>query len=304
MVKVAIAGATTGLGKMVLSALLESCPHDIVVLSRNLNPTLTAQGADVRTVDYNDHDSITASLKGVHTVLSLIGGLNTNERRDAELALLAAAKEAGVKRFAPSEYALSNNENVDFYNGKKIVWDAVKKSGLEYTKFSNGVLMESLGTGTPKGELEALGGLRPWTFVINMKAGTADLPGDGNAKVVFTRTRDVGRFVAAALSLEHWEEEMGMVGETTTYNEVVAAIEKVTKRKLLVKQNTTTELDEMILENESSRFYNQIRRKLAVGEGVVPPILNQLFPNIKPWTIDQYLETWWSGVEFEEPAWA
>ena len=135
-----------------------------------------------------------------------------------------------------------------------------------------------------------------------MKAGTADLPGDGNFQIVFTRTRDVGEFVAAALSLEHWEEETGMVGELTTYNEIVAAVERVTKRKLLVKRNTTSELDKMIQEDGSTRFYNQVRRKLAVGEGVVPPTLNALFPSIMPWTVDQYLETWWSGVEFGEPA--
>ena len=42
--------------------------------------------------------------------------------------------------------------------------------------------------------------------------------------------------MAAALDLERWEEEMGMAGETMSYNEVVAVIEKVMGRKNLVKE--------------------------------------------------------------------
>ena len=91
MVNVAVAGATTGLGEMVLSAILESRLHDIIALSRNPNPALTTKGADVRIVDYKDHGSILNALRDVYTVLSLIGGLNQDERRDAQLALWAAA---------------------------------------------------------------------------------------------------------------------------------------------------------------------------------------------------------------------
>ena len=120
---------------------------------------------------------------------------------------------------------------------------------MEYTQFTCGIFMNTLGTGTPRGETEALGGLRPWTFVVNMKAGTADLPGDGSSKMTFTRTHDIGEFVAAALDLPKWEEEMGMVGSTMSYNEVVDAIEKVTRRNMLVKYNSEEDLEKMISED-------------------------------------------------------
>ena len=81
--------------------------------------------------------------------------------RDAQLTLIEAAKEAGAKRFAPSEYALSTYDNLDLYAGKAAVWEALRVSGLEYTRFFCGIFMNTLGTGTPKGEAEALGGLRP-----------------------------------------------------------------------------------------------------------------------------------------------
>lgn len=99
-----------------------------------------------------------------------------------------------------------------------------KASGIEYTQITCSIFMDTLGTGTPKGETEALGGLRPWTFIINMKAETADLPGDWNSKLTLTRTQDIGKLVAAALDPDRWEEEMGMVESTMSYIEVVGAI--------------------------------------------------------------------------------
>lgn len=209
-----------------------------------------------------------------------------------------------MKRFAPSEYAIKEYKDLDYYASKVDVWDATKASGLEYTQFTCGVLMNYLGTGAPKGETEALNGLRPWNFVVNVKAGTADLPGDGNAKLTFTRVEDVGKFVAAALDLNEWEEEMGMVGSTMSYNEVVGAIEKITQRKMLVKENSEEELQKMISEGIGSKFYNQVRLSMAQGKAHVEPTLNKLAPDVKPWTVDQFVDKYWGGVELEEAAWA
>ena len=305
MVKVAIAGATGGLGAVIVSEILDTRKHQVVALSRSPNPSLTAKGVDVRPVSYTDHASLTTALRDVHTLLSVIGGnFKPEQMRDSQLALIAAAKEAGVKRFAPSEFAVKEYRDWDLYAGKVPVLEATKASGMEYTQFTCGVFMNYLGTGTPKGEIEALGGLRPWNFVINIKAGTADLPGDGNTKMTFTRVQDVGKFVAAALDLDKWEEEMGMVGSTMSYSEVIGAIEKVTGRKMLVKENSEEELKEMIQEDGGAAFYNQVRLSIAQGGIQVEPTLNKLVPDVQPWTVEEFLETYWSGVELGDAAWA
>lgn len=46
--------------------------------------------------------------------------------------------------------------------------------------------------------------------------------------------------------------------------------------------------------------------RLSIAQGGVPvePTLNKLAPEIKPWTVEQYLERYWSGVELGEAAWA
>lgn len=87
-----------------------------------------------------------------------------------------------------------------------------------------------------------------------MKAGTTDLPGDGNNKLTFTRTQDIGSFVAAALDLKRLEKEIGIVANTISYNKVIAAIEQVTRRKMLVTGNSEGELEDMVREDEGTRF--------------------------------------------------
>ena len=318
MVTVALAGATTGLGLTILRHLAFSPTntHEIVLLSRSPQPTWTARGVDVREVDYDSNESLTAALKGVHTVLSLIGG-SASALRDGQLALVAAAKQAGVKRFAPSEFSLrGGGYDLDLYAGKRDVWDAVVASGMEYTRFSCGIFMGFLGTGTPKGvsavgkqegaksgEEEALGGLRAWDFVVNVRNGTADFPGDGRQAVTFTDTRDVARFVEAALGLRSWEEEMGMRGDAVDWRALVGVLERVQGREFLVRENGVEEMERVAREVEGKRFYNQVRIALVRGEGVVGDELNGALPDIKPVGVEEFVRKWWEGVELGEARW-
>ena len=318
MVTVALAGATTGLGLTILRHLVSSPTntHQIVLLSRSPQPTWTARGVLVREVDYSSLGSLTEALAGVHTVLSLIGG-SADALRDGQLALVAAATQAGVKRFAPSEFSLrGGGYELELYAGKKAVWDAVVASGMEYTRFSCGIFMGFLGTGTPKGlseigraegaksgEEEALGGLRAWDFVVNVGNGTADLPGDGRRAVAFTDTRDVARFVEGALGMEVWPEELGMRGDLMDWRTLVEVLERVQGRKFLVRENEVEEMERVAREVEGKRFYNQVRIALVKGEGVVGDELNRAFPEVKPVGVEEFVRKWWEGVELGEARW-
>ena len=318
MVTVALAGATTGLGLTILRHLVSSPTntHQIVLLSRSQQPTWTARGVLVREVDYDSHESLTAALAGVHTVLSLIGG-SAAALRDGQLALVAAAKEAGVKRFAPSEFSLrGGGYDLDLYAGKREVWDAVVASGMEFTRFSCGIFMGFLGTGTPKGvspvgeregaqsgEEEALGGLRAWDFVVNVRNGTADFPGDGTGAVTFTDTRDVARFVEGALGMEVWEEEMGMRGDLMDWRTLVGVLERVQGRRFLIRENEVGEMERVAREVDGKRLFNQVRVALVNGDGIVGDELNRAFPEVRPVGVEEFVRKWWEGVELGEARW-
>lgn len=316
MVTVALAGATTGFGLTILKTFLHlnKGEHKIVLLSRSAQPEIAAHGVDVRPVDYADHEQLVKALSDVHTLLSVVGG-SLQGLLDAQLALIKAAKEADVKRWAPSEYAGNGYEGVDLYQPKAVVWEATEKSGLEYTRFNCGLFMSVLATGTPKppteigkreglktGEEEALAGLRPWNFVLNVKAGTADFAGDGTGPMVLTDMRDVAQFVWHALSLEKWSPDTGMRGDIKSFRELVQILERVQGRKFLTRDNSFEKLEEEA-KGPSKQFYNQARMALEKGWGMVGDDLNRAFPDTKPTTCEEFIEKWWGGVELGEPAW-
>ena len=102
--------------------------------ARDLAGEVVALGAEVEGVAVGDavlgwaqdwlaHAQLVAALNGVHTLLATIGGSGA-AMRDAQLALIPAAIETGVQRFAPSEYAGMGYTGIDLYAPKADVWAA------------------------------------------------------------------------------------------------------------------------------------------------------------------------------------
>ncbi|GIK05565.1 hypothetical protein Aspvir_009678 [Aspergillus viridinutans] len=267
MVTVAVAGGGSGIGLDIVQAVLDAKKHDVIVLSRSDQPHLSSQGADVRVVGYGSAEDVRESLRGVHTVISCIAAYGSNSTT-SELALLEAAKQAGVARFVPSEWNSDCYDVVDLYSGKGIVWKAVQSSGLEYTRFINGLWMNVFGPGCVRDEEEALGAYkgRP-PFAIDLKAGTAIITGDASQMVVISKTQDIGRFVAAALDLPKWEPESRIVGDRITFTEVAELAKSRCGRDIQIKVMPTENLKGLLRGNMSSdeRFYYQLLLAIATG---------------------------------------
>ncbi|RMZ01890.1 hypothetical protein D0860_07440 [Hortaea werneckii] len=322
MATVALAGATTGFGLTVLktflhlnSSLNPAQQHKIILLSRSPQPEWSAKGLEVRQTSYEDHAQLVSALKGVHTLISLIGG-DVSALRYAQASLLAVARVADVKRFAPSEYAGMGYEGIDLYAASKAeIWkqclSAKHETGMEVARFNCGLFMSILATGTSKGntdvgrregaetgEEEALAGLRPWNFVLNLRAGTADLPGDGSAKVAWTEMRDVATFMFHALSLPLWPEDFNMRGRSA----VLEIVQRVQGRKFLVRENSIEEMEDLAHE-EGKQFYNEVRVALVKGYCDVPDDLNRMFPDVHPIDCESFVKKWWSGTRLPEAAW-
>jgi hypothetical protein len=108
------------------------------------------------------------------------------------------------------------------------------------------------------------------TIGVDFNKGEADIVGTGDESFCITRGEDVGRFVAAALDLEKWDEKLEMVGSRTTWNELIKLGEQVRERKFNIKR---TSIDEALKDIE--------------------PTLNQKFPQIVPMTINEFINQWW-----------
>ena len=227
-----MAGGTGRIGRHIVEAIVATHKHSVLVLSRAPScPELEHLDVDFLTVDYDNHDSLVAALQGVHTVITTLVSLDQEQLASSQLSLLKAAVESGVKRYAPSEFAVVGikDDPMALYRAKYIVGEAVAKSGLEYTQFQNGVFMNYFASGT-----KGIGYLYPFKFVVDVENCTATLPGMGDSVIAFTAADDVGAFVAASLDLPQWPKYSNMVGEKLSYNEVVAIAEKIKGTHLFI----------------------------------------------------------------------
>jgi len=230
MVKVALVG-TGHLGTSIAQAISKLPQHSLIVLSREPRDDLNALGIPVTIIDYSKPETLVSALQGVHTVISVVFVLDPASFVSSQLALLQAAKEAGVKRFAPSDWAYSEaaNHAIGIYHPKAEIWRAVKESGLQYTAFRPGMYLNftAFGSTKPGVDEKVFKAARKFPFVLDIAAGRADIPGSGDEKLNITSTDDIAGFTAASLDTE-WTPESGMAGSVTTFNELVNIAEKVT----------------------------------------------------------------------------
>ena len=78
------------------------------------------------------------------------------------------------------------------------------------------------------------------------------------------------------------------------HNDLVSAIDKVTERKMLMKE---------ITEDDEARFCNQKRRRIGAQSKVeLQPTLIKLVPDIETWAVEEFLEECWVCVDTVELA--
>ncbi|CAF0759888.1 unnamed protein product [Adineta ricciae] len=297
MKKVVVAGGTGSVGRNIVDAIVATGKYAVIVFSRQQPSNPVPKGVTLIIVDYNDHYQLHQTLKNVHTVISCIGDLDES-CRDAQIALLHACLKAGVKRFAPSEWAGSSERNISielYTKVKKPVVDAVKCSGIEYTLFLNGLFMDYFASPQQSNPY-----LEPMPFGVDMNKCTARFVGTGDEPFNVTLLEDVGKFVAAALDLEHWELHSGIVGSRTSWNEVIRLGEKVREQKFEVERLTVDEI--LATRNQESAnsmeaFYADAMIHFAQGEMEYEATLNEHFPAMQVTKIDEFIEKWWKNKQ-------
>jgi hypothetical protein len=291
--KVVIAGGTGCVGQNIVDAILATDKYSVIVFSRRDSLSLIAKGVTVVSVDYNDHKQLVQALQDVHTIISCIADLNES-CRDAQLALLKAALAAGVKRFAPSEWAGPSEKNtaIELYTRiKRPVVDAVKNSGIEYTLFFNGLFMDYFANPQKSNPY-----LEPMAFGVDINQCTAWFAGTGDELINVTLLEDMAKFVAASLDMETWQPHSGVIGSRTSWNEIVRLGEKIRGHKFDVKRQTIEEI--LATKKPDSTdlldsFYQDAMVQFAQGEVEYQPTLNECFPQIKLTKIDEFIEKWW-----------
>lgn len=306
---VAVAGGTGSIGRAIVDAIVAQKKYELVILGRKTSKELEESlGARVLVADYTDVNSLTAQLEEnkVHTVISALSSISGP---DPELALIRAAEKSSVtKRFIPSVYGIKYNPEQSGFPpaATKLAAEAeLEKTSLEWTLICNGFFLDYWGMPKVKSYLQ------PTVIILDIAAGMAGVPGSGDTPVVFTYSFDVGKYVAACLTLSKWEKESYVIGDKLTWNEFVKLAEEVRGTKFNVTHDSletlsTGKITELPGQQQIYPFFPkealqgmfaQFGIMMDNGQFDFKPkhSLNEAFPEIKPMTAKRILEEGWKS---------
>ncbi|KAF4827475.1 Oxidoreductase BOA1 [Colletotrichum tropicale] len=324
MVKVAIAGGSSSIGKAVFDAIGKLGVDDAIVLGRK-----ATGDSKVVVVDYTSIQSLreVLDIHKVHTVISTVS-IADDASGMAQMNLIEAAVACQhTKRFMPSEFGAKYDDecvlaiplfcshqtnaspsgfvrDIPTYEWKFKAVDLLKETGLEYTQFSNGMFMDYWLA--PRIESAFRLNLPCW---VDLDNHVAAIPGDGNNPMVLTHSRDIGRFVAALLGLPRWERRYYLAGDRLTVNDFVAIAEEtsgVTFKKRhdeldVLREGHCTPLpawEGKIPSAYESTVLQQVAlsgKRVAQGRMDLPTEgrVNSLFPEITTLTIREALQIYY-----------
>ncbi|KAF2017078.1 nmrA-like family protein [Aaosphaeria arxii CBS 175.79] len=309
MVRVAIAGGGGKLGRTILDVLSEQDEHEAFVLSRKASQD-RKHGAAVLQVDYTDIESMTQTLEEnrIDTVICTIG-YHGNSLEVAQMNLIRAAMASRTtRRFVPSTFAISypreSVKELSTLTHYFAAIDLLESSDLQYTVFLNGCFLDYWAMPHIKTHLS------PAPFAVDVASRTAAIPGDGEARVTFTYSYDVARFVVRLLGEEEWEPVSKVAGDVKTWNEFVGIAEGVIGEKFKVTYDSVEELKEGRMTELPSQvecyetfpkpqfqWFMSIFSRWTADEnvGFVEGTLNERFPDIQCLDVRNMIEKYWKS---------
>ncbi|KZT25477.1 NAD-P-binding protein [Neolentinus lepideus HHB14362 ss-1] len=273
----ALAGAGN-LGQFIAEELLKlkasGAVSSLLVLTRGSSGNLASlekQGAKIATVDYSSVDSLTSALSGVDVVISTLGGAALTTQGP----LADAAKKVGVKLFVPSEFGVVTKGRKGGLLGHKT--DLHKK--LEDIKLPYSLFYT--------------GGFADWIFVPhfgwNIAQGKITISGEGKSPVSWTTRRDIGRFVAHAVTSFSTDQlffkELPIEGSRKSLNDLAEGYITKTGKKIQVSHLPRSTLEDALKENPNN-FLAWLQLAWDTGDALVAKTpeqtANKLWPEWNP----------------------
>ncbi|TFY63182.1 hypothetical protein EVG20_g6420 [Dentipellis fragilis] len=229
------------------------------------------KGAEVLTVDYDKTDSLTTALAGIDVVLSTLSVVDPAPQST----LAIAAKDAGVKLFAPSEYGPDSD-----FGGKDKARDQLKKLNLPYALFFTGPFPDMA--------------FAAWTG-IDPVGGKATVQADGTQLISFTARPDIARYVAYVLTEKPAKElewkKFRIEGDRVSFNSIFEQYTKKTGKKVDVTYRSIADLEDAIKKNPRD-ILSIFLLSWAQGKGVVgkaDEVTNGEYPDWNPKTVIEVL---------------
>ncbi|KAI6754086.1 hypothetical protein HG530_013262 [Fusarium avenaceum] len=317
MVKIAIAGGAGNVGQEVIDALLARNKHEILILSRKDAPeTEIAPGVKWAKTSYQDIDELVKILEGVHTVLSFMSvGPAGLEGRPQEN-LIDASVKAGVKRFAPSEWAAAKIDHFPWYDFKRKARDYLAEINknekvIEYTLFHFGLFTNYMTYPYKSSRHVTL-----FETPINFNDCRGLLVDDGDAVITLITAQDAAKVTALAVEYEgEWPIISGIKGTDITMNQLVALGEKIRGKPFKVENLKSEDLEANIIKAsylpmpEHPSIPVEVRRGYATtiikgillgfkdGAMQISDEWNKLLPDFEFTQPEEFLTKAWAAID-------
>ena len=208
--KIGVTGATGQLGRLVIESLKQKVAAEIIVALVRTPSKAADLGIEARVFDYTQAETLVSSLQGIDKLL-LISGNEIGQRLPQHKAVIAAAKQAGVKQIVYTSILHADSSPLSLaveHLGTEV---ALKESGVTYTILRNGWYTENY-TGSAKGAIGA------GAFIGNA----------GDGKIASAARVDYAEAAAVVLAGEgHENKTYELAGdEAYTLTELAAEISK------------------------------------------------------------------------------
>jgi hypothetical protein len=245
-------------------------------------------------VDYNDAAAVTAALKGVDAIVATLGftGLQL------QVPIAKAAKAAGVRLFAPSEFGVPTDSSSGPFAVKHVIAEEIHALGLPTARVFTGGFSDFIWGPCvfvcPSASVGRANGCFGCRFMgLDVKSGKVSVGVDGNAKISFTSRPDIARYVAHAFTrfpLEQLQNKsLRIQGDGVSFNEVFEAYEIKHNKKVHVTYIPIDELKKRIAKNPND-ISAILHLEMAEGRGFVgEPLDNDKWPEWKPSKVIEYL---------------
>ena len=228
--KIGVTGATGQLGRLVVEKLKGKVSVDSIVALVRTPEKSADLGVEARVFDYSKPEGLAASLVGIEKLL-LISGNELGQRLPQHLAVIEAAKQAGVKQIFYTSILHADKSPLNLGGEHLATEDAIKASGLVYTLLRNGWYTENY-TGSAKGAIGA------GAFI-----GCA-----GDGKIASAARVDYAEAAAVVLAGESSENKIyELAGDTAyTLTELAAEISRQTGKTIPYNNLTETQYADIL----------------------------------------------------------
>ena len=296
MARTLIVGATGHLGQEMVKACKKQ-GHDVHALVRpatrkdavKMKP-LEDAGARIHEGDLEDYDSLLRACRGADSVISAIGGFQIGQ----EGALVKAVKEAGVRRFIPSDFGLdpvaSGPGSCVLFDAKAAVHRVIKDSAVPYTFIHSNAFFTYWAFSL--GDLTKLGGTLPPAEV--------NVYGDGDVQSALASVPDIAAVTVRALSDPKMQnKEVRITANRMSQNELVDLWQRKSGRKVKKITVPAAEVDKVITSSTSpdqggTLVVMQLLRSVWIRGDSVKRVATsleatELYPDIKFQSVDEGL---------------